>query len=97
MVNLKLLLCQGAFGSLQKIVNLLCRKEELGIGGVDDDSLGVDAQSVEQRHHGLEDLGHAAAGGGAVQVGHPQPAQFVGQGNQFVSLGRVHVGKVVVQ
>ena len=97
MVDFQFPFAETAFGPLQQVVNLLGDLEELGFLGVYDDALGGDAQGVEQRNHGLQDLGHTAADGRCVQVQHARSPQFGGYGCQFVSEVGVHIGAVGVQ
>ena len=96
-VDVQLVGREGAVGALEQVVNLLGDVEEPGFGGVDHDALGLNAKGIEEGDQGLEDLGHTAAGGGAVEMEHTQMAELVCQREQFAGLLGVHVGQVVVE
>jgi hypothetical protein len=85
---------QGAFGSLQQVVNALRDLEKLRLR-VDNHPLGGYAQRGHEWDQGLKYFGYAPAKGGAVDVNDSQVAQVTGHRLQIVRQLGCYEWKVV--
>ena len=79
--------------ALEGVVHGLRDREEL-VTAVDDLPLGFDAQAAQERHVRREELGHASAVGGGVDVEDPRAAKRLGQLDD--PLDRIGAGDVLV-
>ena len=79
---------------MQRVVELLGDLEERG-AALDDVPPGIHAQLLEDGHHAVEDLGHAASGKGGVDVLHLSAGQPGGQQPQLLDGAPAHYGLIV--
>ena len=79
--------------ALQRVVHRLGDREEL-VAAVDDLPLRLDAEAAQERDVGREELGHATAVRGGVDVEHPRPPERLGQGPD--ALDRLDAGDLLV-